>query len=380
MDRHEIRDSRTLKIDTDSEDAGTLLATIGREVVAAGGFVHPGLTIHVRGSDMWASCDLAGGGDSLPSLVTIPAPLLIPVDRLRWDDPDSLHPTRGLEQITGSQRRHLRLWIDLYTVCDKLSIIQDRLPALALRGCPELCAHLARGWPEWRESRASLNPAGAFFQTRMFRYAPERQKLERRVLTSLIDVLNHHPAGARFDARVDGLSVKVRQPGGGARDECCVRYGDADALGMLVGYGYADLQTRFLKSVACEIQVDGFGTLRVRGPHWRGPRMDLPALDRTAEGMVISHVNLYADNAGRTSAILALLARAMQPKAAPAAIDRMTQAALLELCSVNRTFYERLRELAAGESALREARTVSAMLVEVADHQLSLLDSIDGRR
>jgi len=362
-----------MQIQCDDATAARLLAAIRDEVVKAGASLHPDLVIHQRGPDMWATCATPA---QVQPLLRIPAQVLLPMDPIHWAPGLDLTPSQGLEQLTGRQRRLLEWMLALYETTGKIEYIRPRLPALALTDQPWLVAYLARAWPGWGKRQTALTATQAFIKTRALGITDKADGVRRRWLMPLIDVFNHHPAGAKFLTQGGGVAIAANRPDG--THECFARYGFRDAMSLLLNYGYVDSRPGFVQSVACEVGLDGHGSLRIEGQHG-GKRTDLPSLNVRPDGEVaISHFNLDPRTMARDLALLGLLLRRQAPGMTRTVQEERAMAVYEAIRAANVNHYLGLLDLLRrGEPAI-EVAIIAGMLAEVADHQLAVLNKIRG--
>lgn len=362
-----------MRIAAELRDVERAYAALIGLVRAAGGQLHPGLCLHQEGRALWATVDRQALAAAEAPLILVPEPLLVPVADLHWRAASRLEPTTGLERLSPLQRQVLDQMLELYALTGKLADLPLRLPALALAPGSALALRLRTGHPPWEPG--TLSPAEAFLRTRTLGYpaaplvADAAGPARTPVLMPLVDVLNHHPDGARFKTRPSGVRVDPWPCGDGG--ECYASYGYKDAMTLLLQYGYVAREPRFLHSVACELPVPGLGRLVIQGQHHR-PHMDLPALEVLADGLSISHINLDAARPLRARAILRVLVAGLHPKLAGAELDSLAQAAWTAVLHANRGYYQDLLALSTAEPEV----PVTAMIAEVARHQLGLLEAI----
>lgn len=364
-------------IDSEHSDTARIFAEIASIVRENGGALHAGLVVRSNGEGYSAAITAHGLAQSpdLP-LIVIPRPLLIPVDGIGWGVRDGvLEAVSGVASLSSLQRRLLDRMLSLYNLAHKVDEACRSMPVLALQGQQSLLERLRRGRRRWKGEPVA--PADAFIGTRTLAYVPsppsgpDGSARPTRVLMPLIDVLNHHQHGAPFAATAEGVRIAVRAHG--ADLECFCSYGFRDALSLLLNYGFASTQPRFVQSIACEVDVAGWGRLDIQRQDFIPPR-DLPRIERADDGAGISHLNIMADSDRHALERLALALRMLQPGAGSTAVQAAALDAWAQVHALNLAYYRELSDAVDAASGL-EAQ-VSAMLRTVIDHQLRMLELV----
>jgi hypothetical protein len=105
-----------------------------------------------------------------------------------------------------------------------------------------------------------------------------------------MDLINHHPLGAKFEIDHAGLGAGVRTLNGGT--ECYVRYRNRmDALDLALRYGYADRHTPFALSAPVSVALDSLGRITVLAKFVRPSHpLDLPVVTFAEDEMFLSHL------------------------------------------------------------------------------------------
>ena len=341
-----------MQIESDDPAAPAIYTALAKQVLAAGGRLHPGLRLHQQGGSLWASVD-ARAVEAEPDtpLIHVPETLLVPTSDLDWSTPGSLTPSTGLATLDVPQRRMLDLMLELYALTGKLDSIRQCLPELALPPESPLWALLQ---DSHRAARTPETAQQAFIRTRTLGYRRRAKQPEAgmagggeaaktaktTVLMPLIDVINHHPDGAAFSTRQGGVRLKPRRSSGTA--ECHARYGYRDAMVLLLVYGYVAREPRFVQSIRCTVSVPGLGPLTIQGQDHRVP-LDLPGLARSEDGtLLISHLNFDADHPRRAMQTLRVIAAGQYPDLPAAELDRMARQADAAIRATNAAHYQQL--------------------------------------
>ena len=101
----------------------------------------------------------------------------------------------------------------------------------------------------------------------------------------MIDMLNHHPYGSRYEHTDDGdWLIRVHHPT--PTDQVFVRYNKADSFGVALGLGYFEADTRFVSSVACRVGIPDVVEVKVAG--WERRAVGCPPpVSRSDDGLVV---------------------------------------------------------------------------------------------
>lgn len=343
-------------------------------------------------------------------MLIIPDELHIPVTNLEWIPSDTkLAYSSSTEHLSVDQRTILDAMISLFNALDKVRVIGLAHARHSLNADPELLALIQRGRPRFNPTRTAKtagrlgdSPAATVVRSRLRQGPAEGEKGPIGYFMPMIDLLNHHPYGSRYERTPEGhWLIRVHHPGPTA--QVYVRYNAVDALGIALGLGYAETATRFVSSVACQFRLANVGLVRVAGVNGRLRRIPAPQVTFDDEGMLVEPVLLSVERLAALRALLAmpLLARSTTAEASAAQVDagltagrdaatrlgpasdaatREADRTAIDLISAvvyaNVDFYRELRDLCGfagrGDSELRR------LFAAVADHQLSLLQQVSA--
>lgn len=398
-------------VDAESSDVGSILTEMTRLVIDRDGALHPGLRMVERSGELTVFCsDHAGTATDQP-LFDVPRELLIPVDGAAWVASDQMlvlaEPPPGL---TALQRDALDLHIALYNATGKLPWAMSSHPRLALRGEPEAVAAIKQVRPGFDVAgtgqRASEAPAAdVFLGTRVFGLPPAAaaDKLERaadpaaaaaavaatraaagpagssadgspdsprqRVLMTLIDLLNHHPRGASYRVDARAMTPAVARPTG--TDECFAHYGHRrDTLDLALNYGYLDTATDFIHCVPLDLDVAGFGAVRVGGARRRPVNpLDPPQVTVDSELLSLSHITFQRARPDRwqTAVRMAVQATALQRGAPMGRAQVAADAVVSAIVEAQRDALVRVGEAAA---AIAAGNAAAALIARAAEFQV----------
>ncbi|AXQ29306.1 hypothetical protein D0B54_11660 [Solimonas sp. K1W22B-7] len=351
-----------MRIDADHPEAHDAYASLAALLERHGGWLSPDLVVHQRGSDLWASTD--GTADASDRLIWIPRPLLVPISGLSWHDEDELALRDDGGRLSPLQREILDAMLRLYRVTGKLAWSRRHLPAVALAAGDPLRVDLSRWCPhfDWPEGVAE-----AFLRTRRLPLKHDGQR--EPVLFPIGEILNHHPEGTRLRVEPEH-GLRIRRAGPADDAQCYARYRSRDALDLLLGCGYAALQTRCALSLSLEIELAGLGRLRICRTSHR-PAQDLPHVQYSPGQLSLSHLNFHCDKPGRSLALLRIVIGGLPLP--PSRREALALEAHEALAAANLDAWRQLRQQALRVIADGHHLPVHGMLVEVAEHQQRLI-------
>lgn len=191
----------------------------------------------------------------------------------------------------------------------------------------------------------------------------------------MIDMLNHHPYGSRYERTDEGAwLIRAHHPTPG--DQVFVRYNKADALGIALGLGYFEPDTRFVASVACECDVPPIGRIRILGVGVNRQRLPAPRVERTDDGLSIAGVELSADSLPTLRTLLSMPLLSMSPTVPEAEVPVLVDAIIDRIVEACRDFYLRLAALPVADRESGSNPDLRKLFTRVARRQLVLLDEL----
>ena len=175
-----------LTIHSDQEAATALLGEIAARCAAHGAEWHPELRAEVAEGAMrlWAPPGTTG------PLITMPTPLLVPIEAARWGDgATALELLTPPETASPVQRQLLELHAALYNATDKLRWWSTQHPARLVERCPAVAEALLPLKPGHGEGPLKPTAAERFLATRSFGWRAEPvDDPKQTVLMPLIDL------------------------------------------------------------------------------------------------------------------------------------------------------------------------------------------------
>ena len=289
-------DSSAVRFECDNSAVESLLATIVSAAVENGGQVADQVIFREQAGELSVHRDPARLADyDPPKLLAITLPTLTPVAQGNWQlegDQLTVQPRESASDLTALM---LRLHADLYNMCGKPAwylqnhpeaAFTDDHPALPLIRCLRPGFTLSRG------------PYG-FLKTRILDHRGSGSSVE--VLLPMLDSLNHHPSGGRFLYNTERMQVRELHPTGST--ECLANYGGLprDALDQALEHAFVDTDTNYANSAPLNLEVPTLGVLDIG--LLRGKKVSVlnpPSVQRTAQGLRLSHMTFHADHADRT--------------------------------------------------------------------------------
>jgi hypothetical protein len=278
---------------SDNADVRTAVDTLVRLVRAAGGFVHPDAWV----SEHDGSISLHAPAGTTGRLLHLPDAVLVPTAGISWgDDGDAPMAIDGTAGLTDLQHQVLDTMCDLYRATHKIGWAPAHLPLVVLDVDDPARAGLAAlratdTGPDAASPYAERpSAAEGFIASRVLGSG------DAAVLMPLVELADHHPAGAAF-RRDDGVLFDVAQPTGGTA--CVARYAaQMDAIATAVHYGFIDASTRVARSapVTVHLDVPGLRQVHVAGRNMAPrQRLDAPEIGRSDDGLEFSHLVFDAE-------------------------------------------------------------------------------------
>lgn len=347
-------------VDADDDLVADLLAGSVEAVLEAGGWIHPAARIVVRDGQGHVETLVALAPQE--PLLQVPSSCFVRIGRVTWLESDDSLALDGIPEDFGdAEAQLLILQTALHNACGKVPSLIATHPALA----PDLHDSVVQAVrvfrPSFRRTRPSA--AGLFWSNRVFRVPPAPGAPPEPCAIPLIDMLDHHSAGATGTWTGDGFTVTAVSPRGGS--EAMLDYGlQRDAIGMAVVYGFADTSATVAHSAPLTVEVPGIGLVRVEG---RGRASDgsrlAPAARPEGSGWLLSHLTFAVTH---PTACVAETARALGvgESRASTIVDAVAEAN---------------RELAAGLVAVADRSAAGSVLGSAAERQLEVISSVRHR-
>ena len=345
-------------VDADDDLVADFLAGAVEAVLEAGGWIHPAARIVVRDGQGHVETMTDVAPDEL--LLQVPSTCFVRIGRLTWiENDDALAFDSIPEEFDDAEAQLLILQTALHNACGKVPSLLATHPALAPDLHDSVVQAVRAFRPSFRRTRPSA--AGLFWSNRVFRVPPAPGAPPEPCAIPLIDMLDHHCAGATGTWTGDGFAVTARIPGGGR--EAMLDYGlRRDAVGMAVVYGFADTSAVVAHSAPIIVDVRGVGQVSVEG---RGRSSDgtllAPVARRADSGWLLSHLTFDLTDPGSTIRATAL-AMGVGDADAAAVVDAIAEVNVV-----------RAKEL--GDAAAGGAGAAHEVLRRAAEHQVEVIES-----
>jgi hypothetical protein len=279
-------------VDADDPIVADLLPSTLELVAEAGGWMSPRARIIARDGQLRIECH----GEPDGPLLRIPQPAWVRVDAVTWaDDATRLAIADVPDDIGDIELEMLYTLVALHNQCGKLPWIAQTHPSLAPDLPDDVVGALRALVPGFRSTPST--PRDVLFSNRCFRMSLDGQPSAQRVLVPLVDLLNHHRAGAVGTVDSEAFHVQARQPFGSA--ECALDYGmDRDALEMAVVYGFADASVDAAHSAPVLLEVPGVGPVHILGSGRSDTGALLPVTSgRSGDATTLSRLTFRLDEA-----------------------------------------------------------------------------------
>ena len=346
------------------------LKFIAKTVVEHGGTIHPELTITHQTERLWISCSAEVDGSAL---LIIPDELFIPVTHLEWAGENGvLSYTGDNSQLTPVQQSLLDAMVSLYNATDKITQVAQRLPAQLLPDDPDLLNWLMDAQPAFELPK--ITPARQFIQTRL-NEKPKKNDDEGKsigYLMPLIDLLNHHPYGPKYQRTEQGDWLIALDKTNMGSDDCYVRYGKSDSLSLTMWHGYYEPNTRYLACLDCEIQHTVLGTVKIIGTNASRRKINAPRLLPEESVLTLQDLVLEREQLPALRTLLGLAVRSKLRNLNQAQAEIMADEIIALLVGANIEKYMALQAICAEQT---ENFPLRQMFGQVAEHQLSLLSA-----
>lgn len=272
-----------ITIESDQLELRRALESFVEQVVRGGGWIHEEFVLIGENGSIRVESGLPAGRDDL--MVSIPEEILLATDEIGMRiSGDEIVIDSFSDSATPQRRQLSRTLVEIYNLCGKIPAHRAASPRFGFPAGGEIARLLAEG----RDAKSD-HPGGGgndllddFLHARVLSSDLGGSGKRREFLMPLMDFFNHHPHARGFlnetfqHPDVPAMGIDHWKAGPDSR-ECFVCYSLFDAFDLLVGYGYSEGGCGFVRSVPCEIELDGLGLLRVRSVGSAYFRQELPA-------------------------------------------------------------------------------------------------------
>jgi hypothetical protein len=168
-------------------------------------------------------------------------------------------------------------------------------------------------------------------------------------------------------------AIRARQD-----DQVFLKYNDYDAFDLALNLGYLERATRFVSSVACQVEMGGLGMILVEGRLAERRQMPVAPVEAAGDGLTLISMQLGTDDLERQRALLALPIRARWPHVDPEDVRFAADTLLCGVALANQAYFRQYLSVPTRpeEGDPRGAPGLHRMLAEVAGHQIFLLESV----
>ena len=388
---------------SNNKDVLKCLHRLKEQVLLVGGHLHEKLEVREESGDLrvYSSLDV---NDHKSTLVDLPESALIPYQSgfigIRNDEfylKDSISNT----PLTAQRRKLIEIMLEIYNLTGKIEHLRSSFVYFACGDNEELFRRLtaarSTNLPSFETMRHKKTPeeiesflCDRFFQSRLLLFAsgPNRQPFS--VLMPFIDFANHHPDAEGYIASPGRLGLLNSRVVRGS-NECFAQYGWYDAYDIFLNYGYAEPQTRFVRSVPLTVRFEGLGEVSVgaRIARIKGRKLSsgvkklnryLPMIKRTALGQLAAGF-LIIPGVAAPFALRQVLAIVINELGAPADLKRrreLIEHAENQILVKNVEFYRSLHSyLATWQGG--PAKQICNVATAVVERQLALLKAYADR-
>ena len=363
-----------MQIKSDNQIVQQQLEFIANTVIEHGGTIHPELIITHQAERLWISCSADVDGSAL---LIIPDELFIPVTHLEWTSENGVLSYSGdNSSLSALQQTLLNAMVSLYNTTGKIQLVAERFPAQLFLADAELFAWLKEARPEFMLPKES--PARQFISTRLNEHSDHAQKDEGSdedqkpigYLMPLIDLLNHHPYGPKYQrTEQKAWLIALQKPNIGS-DECFVRYNKADSLNNALWHTYCETNTRCVASVSCLLQHPELGSVQIKGTNASRNKVNAPRIMPNEPVLTIQDLVLEQEMLPALRTLLGLTVRSKRRDLSQLQAESIADELIVLLVEANKIKYAKLLNLCQKDTELFPLRTLFG---QVASHQLELL-------
>lgn len=353
-------------VESDDPILSDLLASTLDLLADAGGWVNPRTILVARDGQFSVECS----SDDDEPLLFIPREALVRVDAVVWaDHPWALRVAELPDDIGDIELSLLYVQAAIHNQVERLPWIARTHPVVAELP-DEVVTALRTLVPGFRST--SLSPRDVLFANRCLQVDLGDGRGVQRVLIPVLDLLNHHPAGARPSWDGTAFTLSVHRPFGTV--ECALDYGlqrDALELAAVYGFASADAAVAHLPHLTTRVTgVTGVTDVSVvaSGRQASGEFAPL-SVHHGQEGTQISHLTFTVDAAA--------MRRLVDDVAAVGGLDPAASRTVLR--AVGEEALERTRGLqhlcSGGGEAITVLRDAASRQCAVLSSALEALDS-----
>jgi len=229
-------------VDADDDVVADLLAGTLEIIREAGGFIAPSTRLIARQGQL--SVESAAENDA--PMFRIPRECFVRVDRVTWAEQEGrMVIVEVPEEFTDIETEMLYLQVALHNACGKLEWMTNTHPSLDPSLPDDLVAAVRELVPSFRNPMMAATDV--LWANRCFRIPLSEGQVTERVLIPVVDLLNHHSAGALADWTGEDFVITTSKPFD--TNECALDYGmNRDALEMALVYGFSDHSASSLTS------------------------------------------------------------------------------------------------------------------------------------
>jgi hypothetical protein len=236
----------------------------------AGAEFNPDLVVKCIDGDLSIEAPPGSTGDVL---IRLPWDCLLPLADFHFAIASNKFVIASHEpELTGTCVATMEAMLELYNLTNKLAVHRGTSPWVLAASHPELLPNLLAGRRfRLHELIVSGNQCAlelrSFFKTRSYGYSDMPEGPRSHLLLPVLDAMNHHSQGAPIrlhdrGARGPVLTITRSFPLPGTGNECFACYCVQDCFDCWMNYGFVDATPSFVRSLAIDIDIPGYGTIR----------------------------------------------------------------------------------------------------------------------
>lgn len=280
-------------IESDNKELQKHLKSLEEVLVKNGSWFHPQLALMDSNGSM--SVQIEGPLNPNEVVLKVPQDLFVSSEDLNVSlkgDVFSVDPDP--DKLSEIQMDIGKRMIDIYNITNKAKLQREESPWIVFKEFPDLLDKMTQArtpnkFIQQKQTYLHSLPDAmdddaftcwSFLQTRVLGQKVEDSPAKLQVMMPIIDYFNHDGSGCPFIMRKDDdlgnvMEIQNRQPYFDRR-ECCVSYGVYDTLDTYLSYGFPDVSAPFVRSVPVDIEIEGYGTMQIKGMVGAKNEKDLP--------------------------------------------------------------------------------------------------------
>lgn len=354
---------------SDNRQVIDALERINTNVLRNGGHIHPKMTVNQKHEQIWISCP----DDSINTpLLVIPDPLFIPVTQLVWTaDNEIMAFFDETASLTAIQHELLSDIVLIYNTTGKITCSNNSMPSRLLPFDVPLLSWLTNAWSAF--TLTNPNPVWDFLNTRVSRKRRiDNTEYANKYLMPLIDLVNHHPNGAKLQFFEQNWHIEIKKPVDGSQ-ECFLCYNTSDSLSLAYWHGYFEQNTAHLASLDCILWHQAIGDFHIIGNDTNNNKLNAPQIVPNSDMLILKGIVLNEAQLPSLRILLGLAVRSKRRDLVQAEAEFIADELIKQIIEANIQKYLVLHSLCNTD---KDQYSLRPLFSDVAAHQLTILRSL----